>query len=290
MKRWLFVFWLVILLVAMVACRPDRDDSEPADSVTGTLAAPMPVPTVSGRAIPAATAPSPASPGITLPEVNLPDVELPDGALATAQAALQEAGETAGTAVQQAGTAVQQAGTAVQQAGDAAGTAVVVATEQGGAALATVRALPTPDVAQLTERLAAARPDENGNLSVMLNESEVNQLLQLRYLVLSAEPELTDATVRFQSGVIVLSGNVPLLLPVSVTLSLRPVVGDGQFDLEILDASLGRLQAPELVLGFASDLVSNVLDDILRRLPEGFELQSITVEEGQLTISGRLID
>jgi uncharacterized protein YpmS len=123
---------------------------------------------------------------------------------------------------------------------------------------------------------------------VTLNESELNRILQLRYLVMSYEPELRDASVRFESGVIVLSGNVPLLLPFEVTISLRPTVTDGQFALEILDASLGRIQTPQLVLAFASELVSSALADIIRRLPEDFQLQSITVDEGVLTISGRI--
>ena len=263
MRRSQFWISLFACLIVVVACNLDRGDSD-----TGTTA-----------------------PDTTTDEASQ---SIP-GAVATARAALQQAGGAAGTAVQQAGTvvrqagtAVQQAGTAVSQAGDLAGTAAVVATEQGGAALATVRAINTPDFSALTEKLAAARPDENGNVSITLNESEVNQLLQLRYLVMSAEPELRDATVRFEAGEIVLSGNVPLLLPVGVTLSMRPVVTDGQFELEILDASLGRLQAPEVVLGFASNLFSDVLGDVIRRLPEGFQLQSITVDEGLLTISGRV--
>lgn len=234
---------------------------------------------------PEATAESPSVPDIRLPEVNLPEVESPAAAVATAQAALQQAGELAGTAVQQAG---ESSGTVVQQAEEAAGTAAVFATQQSGAALATVQAINTPDLTELTDRLAAARPDENGNLSVTLNEAELNQLLRLRYLVMSAEPELRDATVRFADGAIELDGTVPLLLPVNVRLTLRPVVTDGRLDLEIVDAALGRLRAPELVLRFAGQLMGDTLSEVTRRLPDDFQLQSIVVEEGSLTISGRI--
>jgi hypothetical protein len=103
---------------------------------------------------------------------------------------------------------------------------------------------------------------------------------------MSAEPELRDATVRFESGVITVSGNVPLLLPFDITLVLRPSVTDGRLNLEVIDAALGRIDAPEVVLGFASNLVADTLNDVMRRLPEGFQLQSIIVEEGRLTISG----
>lgn len=265
MRRLRFILALLVASSVLVACALGRDDStDDTDSSTPVN--------------PEATE---HSSGIKLPDVNLPDIQVPEGAVGTAQAALAQAGEAAGTAV-------QQAGTAVKQAGDAAGTAAVAATVQGGAALATVQAIDTPDIAQLTERLAAARPDENGNLTVTLNESELNRILQLRYLVMSYEPELRDASVRFESGVIVLSGNVPLLLPFEVTLSLRPTVTDGQIALEILDASLGRVQTPQLVLAFASELVSSALGDIIRRLPEDFQLQSITVDEGILTIRGRI--
>ncbi len=277
MRRLLLRFWLLVVMAAVAACGLDRRDTAPGATepvASGTPETAVAVPTLSG---PAATEVPDADQdrsGFALPEVKLPEVDVPAGAVATAQAALQQAGDAAGTAV--------------QQAGDTAGTAAVAATEQGGAALATVRAISTPDLTGLTERLAAARPDADGNLSVTLNESELNQLLQLRYLVMSAEPELRDAAVRFEAGVIILSGNVPLLLPIGVTLSLRPVVADGQFDLEIVDAAVGRLEAPEIVLGFASNLVSSALNEAIRRLPEGFQLLSITVDEGLLTISGRI--
>lgn len=251
---------MICLLLALSACARDGDTTE-----TGT---------------PESTAES-----ASVPEIKLPKVNLPADAVATAQAALQQAGELAGTAVQQAG---ETSGTLVQRAEEAAGTAAVVATQQGGAALATVEAINTPDLTELTERLAAARPDENGNLSVTLNEAELNQLLNLRYLVMSAEPELRDATVRLADGAIELDGTVPLLLPVNVRLTLRPVVTDGRLDLEIVDVALGRLRAPEVVRRFAGQLIGDTLSEVTRRLPDGFQLQSIVIEEGSLTISGRI--
>ncbi|MGD8805359.1 MAG: hypothetical protein PVH65_05890 [Chloroflexota bacterium] len=269
MRRSLFWFGLMVLMVAVAACGLDRRMSGPGAEeavASATPEAPVPAPTFSGPASTRTPTPEADQGGITLPEIKLPEVDVPAGAVATAQAALQAAG------------------TAVQQAGDAAGTAA----EQGGAALATVRTIPTPDLSGLTERLAAAKPDVNGDLSVTLNASELNQLLRLRYQVMSSQPELRDAAVRFEAGLIVLSGNVPLPLPVDVRLSLRPVVVDGQSELAIVDAAVGRLEAPEIVLGFASNLVSSALSEAIRRLPEGFQLQAITVDEGLLTISGRV--
>jgi hypothetical protein len=269
------LLFLVLLLLVASACTLGREAAEEDLSPTSTLeSAPL-----------EATSAGLTLPDIDLPEVKLPEVEVPADALETAQAAAQQAGDTAGTAVQQAGEA---ASTAAQQAEEAAGTAAAVATLQGGAALATVQAVPTPDLTELTERLAAARPDENGNLSVTLNEAELNQLLQLRYLVLSAEPELRDAAVRFSAGEIELHGTVPLPLPVGVKLTLRPEVADGQFDLAIIDAALGPIQAPEAVLRFAGNILSDALHEIIRRLPEGFQLQSIEVDEGSLIISGKI--
>ena len=262
-----------VLLIAQAACGLDRRFSAPGaaePAASATPEAPVPAPTLAGPAPTSDAVSSEDKPGISLPQVKLPEVEVPAGAVATAQAALQQAG--------------QAAGTAVQQAGEVAGTAA----EQGGAAIATVRAISTPDLSGLTERLAAARPDANGTLSVTLNESELNQLLRLRYLVMSAEPELRDAAVRFEAGVIIVRGTVPLLLPVDVSLSLRPVVADGQFELAIVEAAAGRLEAPEIVLGFASNLVSSALSEAIRRLPQGFYLESITVSDGLLTISGRI--
>ena len=284
---------LTVLLLVTSACTLGREtvpDATAPAPATGTAA---PKTQESGPAVPDVPAigtPEGAlteepGPGLTLPEITLPEVNGPADALGTAQAVVGQAGDLAGTAAQQAGEA---AGTAVQQAGQAAGTAAVVATEQGGAALATIQAINTPDITELTERLSAVRPDENGNVSVTLTEAELNQLLRLRYLVLSAEPELRDASVRFAAGEIRLDGTVPLLLPVGVTLTLRPLVIDGRLELEILDAALGPVETPEVVLGFASNLVSDALTDTIRRLPAGFQLQAIDVDEGRLTISGKI--
>lgn len=284
-----FTLILALFLLATSACtlrrQPATDVPVPA-SGNGQAAPPTQEPGLEAGTLESAATAETGS-GLKLPEITLPDVEAPADTLATAQAVVGQAGDLAGTAAQQVG---EVAGTAVQQAGEAAGTAAVVATEQGGAALATVQAINTPDLTDLTERLAAIQPDENGNVSVTLTEAELNRLLQLRYLVMSAEPELRDATVRFAAGEVALDGNVPLLLPVGVSLTLRPLVIDGRLELEILDAALGPIETPELVLEFASNLLSDALRDTIRRLPAGFQLQAIEVAEGQLTIRGRIDD
>lgn len=205
---------------------------------------------------------------------ELPEVALPEGAAETAQAAAQKAGEAAKTAV--------------SQAGDFAQTAAVVATEEGSAALATLRARGTPDVNAIREKFTSILPDDQGNFSVSISDTDINRVLVLRQLITGPDDisPLRDVAIAFTNGIVFLTAEVTLPVKAKLEVSFQPQISDGRLQFDVVTASLGSQEAPQSVQEKAEDVLNSTLSEAAERLPEGFQLRDITVSEGVLTVSG----
>jgi hypothetical protein len=193
--------------------------------------------------------------------------------------------ETAEHAAQVAG---QAAGTAAAQAGELAGTAVVMATTEGSEAIATVRAVATPNADYLKEKLASIEPDAEGNYQVALSEDEVNTLLRLRQLLTGdfIGAGIQSQQVTFRDGRITVSGSILEPLPGALLVRIRPTVEDGQWHLEIEEATVAGQQAPQQTLDGVERSISGALSEALAYLPAGVQLQEIMAADGMLTIVG----
>lgn len=193
--------------------------------------------------------------------------------------------ETAEGAVQGAANAAQ---TAAAQAGDLSGTAAAVATTEGSELIATAKAVVTPHVDTLKEKVANIEPDADGNYRATLGEDEVNIVLRLRQLLTGdvMGAAIQSQEVSFKDGSITLTGTIIEPLPGELLVRMHPSVEAGRLQLDIQESSVGGQQAPDPALEAAEAAINGTLGEALDNLPAGVRLQEITVANGELTIVG----
>jgi hypothetical protein len=205
---------------------------------------------------------------------ELPEVNLPEGAAETAESAVQSAGEFAKTAV--------------SGAGDFAQTVAVVATEQGSAAVATLKAIKTPDIDDIKDKIASIKPDDDGRFSLTISAQDLNRVLLLRQLITGPDSLslIRDVAIEFQDGLIIFRADIPKPLEARAQIAFQPVVEDGGLRFEIMEASVAGRDVPPEVLDAAGELLNAGLGEAIEHLPEALQLQSVTVSEGALTLAG----
>lgn len=200
--------------------------------------------------------------GPNIPDV--PEVNIPEGAAETVQAAGQQAGSAAETAV---ALATQEGSTAVQTL------------QAGGANI---------DLGALGEKFSTIQPDENGNFTVTITDTELNDALQ-RAEESQAAPgssPVSQPLIIFTGGNIVLMGNVTQPIEAQLTVSFRPVVVDGDLQFEVVSATLGAVNVPAAILSSAESTLNSTLGQAMNNIPSNLTLQSIVMGEGTMTVSG----
>lgn len=195
---------------------------------------------------------------------DVPEVNIPDGAVETVQAA----GE---------------------QAGSAAETAVALATQEGSTAIETLQAGGANiDLGALGEKFSNIEPDENGNFTITITDTELNEALQLaeESQAASGSSPVSQPVILFTGGNIVVMGNVTQPIEAQLTVSFKPSVIDGELQFEVVSATLGTLNVPAAVLSSAESTLNSTLGQALNAVPSNLTLQSIEMGEGTMTVSG----
>lgn len=185
-------------------------------------------------------------------------------------------------------TAVTQSANAAATAAHAAQTAATSAAllaDQGQVIVETVQAsdfdMPDIDVDNLRERANSLRPDENGIVTFILTEEEVNQAIENT----QAESEtvsLQNARFQFADGQVIMTGEItnPIQAPIQVDFEAEVV--NGRLIFNVAYASIGSIQMPTAVLATATTTLNNSIGDLANNLPNGYILQAVTATDGIL--------
>jgi hypothetical protein len=185
--------------------------------------------------------------------------------------------------------AVETAQAAGEQAGNVAETAVALATQEGVTAIETIQAGgQSIDLGPLQDKLESIQPDENGNYTVTITDDELNQAIQRSQEAAEGTTEATlqQAAVVFTGGNIVLTANVTSPITAELTVTFRPFISNGVIQFEVVSATLGSVQVPTAVLSSAALTLNNTLGQAMNSIPSNVTLQSIVMGEGTMTISG----
>lgn len=218
--------------------------------------------------------------------IGLPDVNVPEGAAATAEGMAREAA----TAVARVTIPPGARETAVAF-GEAAATRVAGAGEEGGAALSTVQATDfdvdvTVDSEQLRDKIASARPDENGNITITVTDDEINQVVEIREVSAGNDLRATfrDPSVAFTGGNVVLTSEMTQPLQAELVAAFQPLIVDGQVQVDLQSASLQGLPFPSQALAPVEQTLNNALREMTASLPDNYGVQEINMGEGTMTI------
>lgn len=216
--------------------------------------------------------------------------------LDSARDAVGEAGENIGAAVEQAAesaqTAIENASdtaqTTVSQVGDVLDAAGTIIVDQGGEAVEVVSSAGQSASETVQDRFASLMPDDDGNFSVTIYETEINQILKIQELFTGPIPgnPLRNTEVAFREGVIIFTADVYEPLVGQLTVRFNPYVDDGHVRFEAIDASLGGSVTPQSTLDTAADTLSGTLGEALSYLPSSLRPREIVVANGEFTVIG----
>jgi hypothetical protein len=178
---------------------------------------------------------------------------------------------------------------AAQQAGGVVQTVAAEAPDQGSVAVATLQSADAPEIDALREKFSNIQPDVDGNYTVTLTDTELNQVLQLQPTLTdpNAQVQLQNALVSFTGGNIVLNARVVQPLAADLSVTVRPYVLDGELSFDLQQASLGSLPVPGPILSVVEGSLNASLDQALNSVPVGYQLVSVTLGEGTITIVAR---
>jgi hypothetical protein len=218
------------------------------------------------------------------------------GLLTAARDAVGEASDSVGGAIGEAaeeaqsviGSASDTAETTAAQAGDAFEAVSTVVVDQGGEAAEVIVDTGESVSEAIQERFATLKPDEDGNFSVSINESEINQLLKIQELLTGPIPgnPLRNTVIDFREDVIVFTADVYEPLVGQLDVRFNPYIDEGRVRFAVIDASLGEKDAPQATLDAAEETLNRTLGAAIGYLPGGLRPHEISVTSGQLTIFG----
>lgn len=216
--------------------------------------------------------------------------------LDSAREVVGEAGENIGAVVEQAAegaqTAIGNAGdtaqTTVSQVGDVIDAAGTIVVDQGGEVVEAVSSAGQSAREAVQERFASLKPDDDGNFSVTIYESEINQIIKLQELFTGPIPgnPLRNTEVAFREDVILFTADVYEPLVGQLTVRFSPYIDEGHVRFEVIDASLGGTETPPSTLDAAADTLSGTIGEALGYLPSGLRPREIIVANGVFTING----
>lgn len=184
-------------------------------------------------------------------------------------------------------TAEALAATAQVRAATAAVQARALATrvsEDGGNAVATIRALGTPAIT-LKDRLAQLLPDENGNITVTITEAELTGALNWDHE--GEEDGLSNVRVRIEDGNIILIADVTNPVTATATVIFEPFIIDGSVQVKIIAASLGEIALPRALLNSSESRINNTLLGAIALIPGDVTFTQVIATNGVLSLTGR---
>lgn len=157
--------------------------------------------------------------------------------------------------------------------------------------MAMYQALESPAISAIQARLGNLQPGSDGIYAFTVTATEINEILAQSVIAPrdSNGMQLQILTVGFTDGLIDMSARVNQPFSAELIVSLTPQVENGDLRFMVENVSLGRAQAPEILLMPLQGLIDEAMQQALESVPEGVAFQTVTVADGQITITGQLL-
>lgn len=214
---------------------------------------------------------------------SLPSQEQAQSAMQTAEALGQQASALATEAAPTlAALATQAAGMATQVGPTLEAGAVELATRAANAQATLQAAGITADY--LRQKAASLTPDANGNVTLVVTETEINLVVQAQQQE-AGSSGVQNSQVRLTNGAISISGRVTQPVEGNIILTLQPVVTNGQLQFEVLSAALNDQALPDLILNQLESSLNTALVGAVNGMPGNVEPKTIVITEGEMAIT-----
>ncbi len=148
----------------------------------------------------------------------------------------------------------------------------------------------SPDAAeQLKELWASAAADPNGQVILILNETQVTSFLAFS-LAKQESPIIQEPQVYLRQGSIQVFGRTERgLVNAIVRLIVAPrVTPEGHLSFEIASADFGPIPAPEALRSGLSSMLTEAFAGSLGPFATGLRIETVAVADGQMAIVGSL--
>lgn len=136
---------------------------------------------------------------------------------------------------------------------------------------------------------AATAAASTGNLTLNITESQLTSIVSQK-LAEQTDPFITEPQVYLRDGKIQIYGkatqgnlqaNVRIVLTATIDESGKPIIS-------VVSVDFGPLPAPESMNKAISKMVDEAFTGALGPAATGFRLQSITIADGTMTLTGRV--
>ncbi|HTP00726.1 MAG TPA: hypothetical protein VMJ64_05075 [Anaerolineales bacterium] len=140
---------------------------------------------------------------------------------------------------------------------------------------------------QLEEAVASVAQD--GEVSVQITEQQLTDYLQAKAGE-QANPVISDPRVYLRSGEMKVYGKAKSgIFNANVAITIQASIdADGQPHFDIAQTDFGPLKAPQGLNAAIAASIQEAFTGWLGPVATGFRMQSITIEDGVMTVTGRI--
>ncbi len=160
----------------------------------------------------------------------------------------------------------------------------------GGPAIPTDSPAPTATAPSLSDQIqqAVTAGATTGEISLQITEGQLTSFLAAK-LAQETKPVITDPRVVLQSGQMIVYGKAtsgPFTANVSMTLQAS-VDANGQPQIQVVSTDFGPLPAPQGFNDMIASSFQEAFTGTLGPVATGFRLDSISIGNGVMTVTGR---
>jgi uncharacterized protein YpmS len=135
---------------------------------------------------------------------------------------------------------------------------------------------------------ASAELEQTGQVTVIISETQLTSYFA-QQLPSSGDVVLTDPQVRLRDGIIEVTGIASVgSLTTDAMVILQPYIEQGNLRLSIQEAKFGAVPIPDAILETLTETLNQNLDNFTTVNGRKFWLETITVADGSMTLSGSL--
>jgi hypothetical protein len=130
---------------------------------------------------------------------------------------------------------------------------------------------------------------ETGVVTLQIDENQLTSYLTLK-MQERANPPFTEPQVRLRDGQMQIFGKIPrgiFLANMAIVLNVG-IDDEGKPKIDLVSADFGPFPVPEGLTGAISSVIAEAYTGSLGPVATGFRLETITIADGVMTLTGRI--